>query len=277
MKRQIIIILALILVPVLMFAAAPVVSNVQVAQRTDGSMLVDITYDLADSDGDDVEITVECSNDGGTTWDYAITGVTGDVGAGVSPGTGKAIVWDFAEEHPDEYDTDYVIRVTAEDGNPAVPEMIFVPAGTFQMGRTGVATPIHTVRLDPFYIGKFEVTQQEWVDIMGSNPSWFTGDMQRPVEHITWLEAVAYCNYLSTSEGLTPVYSVAGDTNPANWPGIDVPDADWSADGYRLPTEAEWEYSARGATGSPDYLYAGSDTIGDVAWYYYNSNTGSGL
>ena len=303
MKQQLSLIIVLVMLPVMMFAAAPVVSNVQVAQRTDGSMLVDITYDVADADGDDLEISVECSNDGGTTWDYAITQLSGDVGPAVAPGTNKAIVWDFPAEHPDDYDTDFVVRVTAEDGNAAGPAMILVPAGSFQMGRDGVATPIHTVNLDAFYIGKYEVTHQEVIDVynwanqqgyvncssstvtnatgnqqelldiysiycaidwngsqlvFGGSPK--ASDIQCPCIEITWYGSVAYCNYLSLQQGLTPCYDLS------DW------SCDWSANGYRLPTEAEWEYSARGATNTPDYLYAGSDNIDEVAWYISNSS-----
>jgi len=192
-------------------------------------------------------------------------------------------------------------NITLDD----VPDnIILVPAGSFQMGRTGVATPIHTVNLDAFYIGTYEVTHQEVIDVynwayqqgyvncststvtnaqgnsqelLNINSSYcaidwngsqlvfggssIASDPQCPVIEITWYGAVAYCNYLSLQEGLTPCYDLS------DW------SCNWSASGYLLPTEAEWEYAARGCTNSPDYLYAGSDTCGDVAWY--GSNSGS--
>jgi formylglycine-generating enzyme required for sulfatase activity len=164
--------------------------------------------------------------------------------------------------------------------------MVNIPAGTFTMGRasgTGYADeqPTHSVTLSAFYIGKYEVKQSEWLAVMGSNPSSFTGDTSRPVEMVSFYSVMVYCNKRSINEGLTPAYTINGSTDPATWGAIPTTNnATWnaatfsySATGYRLPTEAEWEYAARGATNSPDYLYAGSNTVGDVSWY--DTNAGS--
>jgi formylglycine-generating enzyme required for sulfatase activity len=163
-------------------------------------------------------------------------------------------------------------------------EMINVPAGTFTMGRTNGSgdadeQPIHDVTVAAFSIGKYEVTQQEYLTVMGNNPSFITGDLYRPVESVNWYAAVVYCNKRSILEGLTPAYSLNGVTNPTSWGAIptvfdttwNTMACNWTANGYRLPTEAEWEYAARGAVNTPDYTYSGSNNVDEVAWYRTNS------
>ncbi len=139
---------------------------------------------------------------------------------------------------------------------------VYVEGGSFQMGSDGHAweKPVHQVTVSPFYMSKYEVTQGEWRDVMKSSPSGFSGD-NLPVEQVSWSDAVKYCNALSVQKGLTPVYTINGTSVTANW----------SADGYRLPTEAEWEYAARGGKASKGYLYAGSDNTDEVGWYSSNS------
>jgi len=121
--------------------------------------------------------------------------------------------------------------------------------------------PTHQVTLSSFYIGKYEVTQAEYQAVMGTNPSHFSGS-DKPVENVSWFDAVEYCNARSIQEGLTPCYNT---TN--------IQECNFSVNGYRLPTEAEWEYAARGGSNNPDYLYSGSNDINSVAWN--SSNSGS--
>ena len=128
--------------------------------------------------------------------------------------------------------------------------MIAVKGGTFTMGATSEQTgaepnesPTHSVTLSDYYIGETEVTQELWNAVMGSNPSIFMGDMQRPVEYVTWDDCQTFISRLNELTGET----------------------------FRLPTEAQWEYAARGGYKSKGYTYSGSNAIDDVAWCWYNS------
>jgi formylglycine-generating enzyme required for sulfatase activity len=142
--------------------------------------------------------------------------------------------------------------------------MVLVEWGIFQMGSDDGdknEKPVHKVTMSSFLMNKYEVSQGEWNSVMEDNPSNFKGDTL-PVENVSWHEAVEFCNRLSAKEGLTPVYKVA--KNSIRY--------DFHADGYRLPTEAEWEYAAKG--GKKDYLalkYSGGETPDKVAWYKGNS------
>ncbi len=175
--------------------------------------------------------------------------------------------------------------------SPNVGTLLPIPAGTFTMGspetepdRLDNETQ-HSVTLSAFYMGKCEVTQEQYEAVMGNNPSYFddnpaTGEIQgkRPVEGVSWYDAIVFCNRLSMMEKLEPVYSIGGKTAPEAWGAVPTsPDdtwddvvCNWNADGYRLPTESEWEYACRaGATTA----YSTGDTISDnTGWYKTNSN-----
>jgi formylglycine-generating enzyme required for sulfatase activity len=148
------------------------------------------------------------------------------------------------------------ITVTTEDGNrkatcavtvyDILANFVRIEGGTFTMGspsnepeREGDELQ-HRVTLSAFYMGKNEVTQAEYQSVMGTNPSNFKGS-NLPVEQVSWYDAVDYCNRLSQQDSLTPAYTISGTNISCNW----------NANGYRLPTEAEWEYACRAGTTTP--------------------------
>jgi formylglycine-generating enzyme required for sulfatase activity len=156
-------------------------------------------------------------------------------------------------------------------------EMVYVPGGSFQMGDifgrgNYRELPVHTVTLSAFYIGKYAVTQALYESVMGNNPSKYRGG-NLPVEQVPWYDAVEFCNRLSGKEGLQAVYTISDRKPERGYPVTDAKvTADWYKNGYRLPTEAEWEYAAKGGNGSPgNYEYAGSNNVDSVAWYADNS------
>ena len=145
-------------------------------------------------------------------------------------------------------------------------ELVRISAGTFMMGAlpnddeaySKTERPRHKVEISrDFYVGKYPVTQELWEAVMGNNSSHFKGE-DRPVEKVSWFDCVEFCNKLSELENKELAYIINGENVSCNW----------TAKGYRLLTEGEWEYCARGGE---SHLYAGSDNVDEVAWYRENS------
>ncbi|MBQ9630035.1 MAG: SUMF1/EgtB/PvdO family nonheme iron enzyme [Treponema sp.] len=147
-------------------------------------------------------------------------------------------------------------------------DFVLIQGGSFTMGSPESEDwrsndeKQHNVSVSSFYMAKYEVTQKEWRDVMGKNPSNFAGD-KLPVESITWLEAIEFCNALSRRNGRNPVYTVRDGGKIVSW--------NRSANGYRLPTEAEWEYAARAGSSTPFYSrkVPGADDVNFYGHYPY--------
>ncbi|WP_097002891.1 formylglycine-generating enzyme family protein [Lacrimispora amygdalina] len=146
-------------------------------------------------------------------------------------------------------------------------------------GRAAIAASADRVQEEPaihdFYIGKYEVTQEEWTEVMGNNPSTFKGS-DLPVESVSWYDSIEYCNRRSEKEGLSPYYKIdKKNRDPENI--CDYDDIRWTvtvlegANGYRLPTEAEWTYAAGGGEKTQNYTYSGSSDEEEAVWYWRNA------
>ena len=222
------------------------------AEQVERTMV--ITYDLSKTTNVRLLVATNMSNDF-----KEVKKVTGAVGKNVQAGANRQITWNVLEEY-DRFVADgvrfkvetYGAETQTFTVNGVSFTMVDVEGGKFTMGATseqGTSDPYddeyptHSVTLSDFAIGETEVTQELWRAVMGNNPSHFSGT-NLPVERVSWNDCQTFIQKLNQLTGKN----------------------------FRLPTEAEWEYAARGGKKSKGYKYAGSNTLSDVAWYKDNSS-----
>ncbi len=246
---------------------------------------------MVEEDGDYVRLTWEPVEGAESYNIYASTEVDPEDWGEPLATVGEEVTEYITEDSVDELGSAFFFYVTAF-AEPGIPDWLVLVDGDLFNG---------DITIDPFYISKYQVTQEEWIEVMGNNPSHFADEdgvpnhENLPVERVSWFDIIEYCNRLSINKGLTPAYTYNGRSNPDDWyeqwPGWNEDrdnhtnvSCDWEADGYRLPTETEWHHAANGAVHNPDsewpfgspFQYAGSNDIDEVAWYTGNSDIGDG-
>jgi len=272
-------------------AAAPVVSNIRAAQRP-GTHLVDIYYNVADADGNSpLTVYVAVSANGGVNFNVPVFTLTGAVGPGVTLGNDRHIVWNAGTDWPGQFNSQCRVKIIADDGTapPAPAGMAYIPAGPFQMGDTfreqTSAMPVHSVYVSAFFMDKWDVTREMWLDVY----TWATGNgyslsggayngNNHPVQSVSWDDAVKWCNARSEKAGLTPCYYTDSTQTTVYRTGqnsLTNACVKWTANGYRLPTETEWEKAARGGLGGKRFPWGDtiSGTNANYSSQYLSSTT----
>ena len=273
---------ALVLLAATAAQATVTVTNVTVAQRP-GTKLVDIAYDVASTATNRVAVSLVVSNGAAAV---SATTLSGDIGSGVATGTGKAIVWNAGADWNGNFAAGVRFYVTADEGGavpPVVPEgMVLIPAGPFLMGNSIAAdTDItnagtNTPTISAFFMDINSVTLSQWQSVF----YWATNHgygfvnagagkaANHPVQTVNWWDSVKWCNARSQQAGRPPVYYTNAALTAVYTNGEPTTlYPNWTASGYRLPTEAEWEKAARGGLIGQRFPWGNSITA-NLANYY---------
>jgi formylglycine-generating enzyme required for sulfatase activity len=265
--------LLLLLIPSLLSAAAPVVSNVRAAQRA-GTKLIDVTYDLSDSDSAAVFISIQLYASSTTLPAFSLSG---DVGSGVTPGFNKKITWNAGQDWNRQYTTYGSARIIADDLTTTVPNstLAYVPAGFPPNGNGSPGSA--SVFTSGFYMDKTEISRDTWETVKWwalSNGYTFdnlgvSSAASHPVVGVSWYDVVKWCNARSEKEGLAPVYFTDATRTTVYRTGqviLRSTYCNFTAPGYRLPTRAEWSKAAWGGSTSgpypwPSYYGSGAEIL----------------
>ena len=224
-------------------AQAQKVSNIR-AEQSGQNILVKYSLETTSP----CEVSLLLSQDNGVTWGLALKNVSGDVGKNISAGE-KTITWKVLEEQNQLVGSKIKFKVISAGKKAMAPtdhEMVFVEGGVVQMGFNAgraIVKPVYSANVGSFNIGKYEVSQAQWKTTMGNIPNHLGECDQCPIENVSWNEVQEFIVKLNSQ----------------------------SNKNYRLPTEAEWEYAAKGGKNSLGFTYSGSIDIDAVGWYYGNS------
>jgi len=218
------------------------IGNVRAEQ--DGTKII-VFYDLINVPSEHLfNISLYVSIDG-KDYEGPLRSVFGQVGSDIGGGRNRKIVWNVLEEREELKSKSVEFKVVGRIYDSKVIEMVFVEGGEYIQGsfKEYDEKPLHSVHVNDFFIGKYEVTQRQWRRVMGGNPSFFDYCDECPVENVSWKDIERFIQELNRLTNME----------------------------YRLPTEAEWEYAAKGGSKSMSYVFSGGDIPDDVAWYDKNN------
>jgi formylglycine-generating enzyme required for sulfatase activity len=292
MKSSLFLILAVcftVAEPLAVYAASPEVANIRATQRA-GTKLIDIYYDVTDTDNDPLTVSIQLYSN---TTPLPSFSVTGAVGTGVTAGPNKQIVWNAGQDWNRNFTTNGRARIVVDDQptNSPSASMVFVPAGFGQpyeiVSQVSSSSSRYDIFTSAFFMDKFEVSKSVWDTVYNwaitngytfNNAGTATGPTH-PVTGISWYDAVKWCNARSQREGLTPVYYTDAARTQIYKIGQVVLDnnwVSWEANGYRLPTVAEWIKAYRGGQAGgffpwSSYFGTREDNINPNLANYYQS------